>query len=103
MQAKQRYTALLLLLLLLGLVYMWGRAGRRGRGQHRKHRKSYLAGQEARGLVLLPPGGRQGQVVDSPHCTMETCFDFTLCEGRPFRYCVVPTRKYRLCPSTPLP
>ena len=90
MQAKFRYSALLALLLLLCLVYLGGRGARAPR--HRKARRSYL---RAPGALATPPRPPS----TSAACTMATCFDFSLCEGREFLVYVYPVEE-AVPPST---
>jgi len=90
MQAKVRYCALLAVLLLLCLAYLVCRGARAPR--HRKARRSYLGGQGALATPSRPPN-------TTAACTMATCFDFSLCEGRDFLVYVYPVEE-AVPPST---
>ena len=94
MQAKLRYSAVLAFLTLACIIYLVAKHA--SAPQHRKARRSYL------GSKLGPPGslGSSNNVLlaspshsrafNSTLCTMASCFDFSLCEGRPFRLYVYP-------------
>ena len=94
MQAKLRYSAVLAFLTLAGIIYLVAKHA--SAPQHRKARRSYM------GSKLGPPGslGSSNNVLlaspshsrafNSTLCTMASCFDFSLCEGRPFRLFVYP-------------
>ena len=90
MQAKVRYCAVLAVLLLLCLAYLVCRGARAPR--HRKARRSYLGGQGALATPPRPPN-------TTAACTMATCFDFSLCEGRDFLVYVYPVEE-AVPPST---
>ena len=94
MQAKLRYSAVLAFLTLACIIYLVAKHA--SAPQHRKARRSYM------GRKLEPPGslGSSNNVLlaspshsrafNSTLCTMASCFDFSLCEGRPFRLYVYP-------------
>jgi len=91
MQAKLRYSAVLALLTLACIIYLVAKHA--SAPQHRKARRSYMGGK------LGPPGSSNNILLASPShsrafnstlCTMASCFDFSLCEGRPFRLYVYP-------------
>ena len=100
MQAKLRYSALLAFLIFSCLLYLLAKHAYAP--QHRKARRSYLGrASDEKGnsdpsgilsgtndvLVALPPSSR---AINSTLCTMASCFDYSLCSGRPFRLYVYP-------------
>ena len=94
MHAKLRYSAVLAFLICLCLLYLLAKHA--SAPQHRKARRSYLGGRpgpDESGILsnnvvvaALPPP----RPLNSTLCTMASCFDFSLCEGRPFRLYVYP-------------
>lgn len=91
MQAKLRYSAVLAFLTLACIIYLVAKHA--SAPQHRKARRSYM------GSKLGHPGSSNNVLLASPShsrafnstlCTMASCFDFSLCEGRPFRLYVYP-------------
>jgi len=99
MQAKLRYSTLLAFLILTCLLYLLAKHA--SAPQHRKARRSYLgrsSDEGQSGLLSGPLGFRNNVLVASPParplnstlCTMASCFDFSLCSGRPFRLYVYP-------------
>ena len=94
MQAKLRYSAVLAFLTLACIIYLVAKHA--SAPQHRKARRSYM------GSKLGPPGYLESsnnvllaspshsRAFNSTLCTMASCFDFSLCEGRPFRLYVYP-------------
>jgi len=95
MHAKLRYSAVLAFLICLCLLYLLAKHA--SAPQHRKARRSYLGsrrpGPDESGILsnnvvvaALPPP----RPLNSTLCTMASCFDFSLCEGRPFRLYVYP-------------
>ena len=99
MHAKLRYSAVLAFLLLACLIYLVAKHA--SAPQHRKERRSSYLGR-SHGGQPGPPGilsGRWNNVLLAPPpprplnstlCTMASCFDFSLCHGRPFRLYVYP-------------
>ena len=99
MHAKLRYSAVLAFLLLACLIYLVAKHA--SAPQHRKERRSSYLGR-SHGGQPGPPGilsGRWNNVLLAPPpprplnstlCTMASCFDFSLCNGRPFRLYVYP-------------
>ena len=98
MHAKLRYSAVLAFLLLACLVYLVAKHA--SAPQHRKARRSYLGRGPSNesgppgilsgrwnNVLLAPPPPRP---LNSTLCTMASCFDFSLCQGRPFRLYVYP-------------
>ena len=98
MHAKLRYSAVLAFLICLCLLYLLAKHA--SAPQHRKARRSYLGRTSDEGQSGPPGilGGRNNVLVAPPPprplnstlCTMASCFDFSLCSGRPFRLYVYP-------------
>ena len=97
MQAKLRYSALLAFLILFCILYLLAKHA--SAPQHRKARRSYLGRSSDEKGKAGPPGILSENVLVAPlpsrplnstFCTMASCFDFSLCSGRPFRLYVYP-------------
>ena len=109
MQAKLRYSALLAFLIFTCLLYLLAKHA--SAPQHRKARRSYLGRTSDEGQSG-PPGIQSGSLggwnnvlvappsprpLNSTLCTMASCFDFSLCSGRPFRLYVYPLEDAVAC------
>ena len=110
MHAKLRYSAVLAFLICLCLLYLLAKHA--SAPQHRKARRSYLGRRLSDesgppGILSGPNFGGQNNVLvaalppprplNSTLCTMASCFDFSLCEGRPFRLYVYPLEDAVTC------
>ena len=94
MQAKLRYSAVLAFLTLACIIYLVAKHA--SAPQHRKARRSYMGSKlgppeslgSSNNVLLASPS--HSRAFNSSLCTMASCFDFSLCEGRPFRLYVYP-------------
>ena len=95
MNAKKRYGFTLISVILLTICYFWGTKFREKRQTRRRQlrTRSYIheyletdltsSHQNTNHGVPLPP-------LNTSLCSMEKCFDFSRCSGRPFKIYVYP-------------
>ena len=96
MNAKQRYSLILISVILLSICYFWGSKFRKKRHKFRDRKKSYLEEDFFNSNIYLESRRPAPNVAEDPNlfkstlCTMEKCFDFSRCSGRPFKVYVYP-------------
>ena len=98
MNAKKRYSLILISVILLSFCYFWGSKFRKKRHKFRVKKKSYIEEDFFNSInnIYIEPRRRAPNVEEdmklfnSTLCTMERCFDFSRCSGRPFKVYVYP-------------
>ena len=93
MNAKKRYGFTLISVILLTMCYFWGSKFREKRQSRRRQlRPSYI--NEYLDTALASSHHNTGDgappQLNTSLCSMERCFDFTRCSGRPFKVFVYP-------------
>ena len=96
MNAKKRYSFILISVILLSMCYFWGSKFRKKRHKLRVKKKSYIEEDFFNSHIYIEPSRivpsfeEDAKLFNSTLCTMERCFDFSLCSGRPFKVYVYP-------------
>ena len=95
MNAKKRYGFTLISVIFLTICYFWGTKFREKRQNRRRHMRtrSYIQEYLETDLItshLHTDDGGSSQSLNTSLCSMERCFDFSRCSGRPFKVYVYP-------------
>ena len=94
MNAKKRYSFILISVILLSICYFWGSKFRKKRQKMTETKKSYIRDSmfSINTIASLEPSqsNAEEEPLDPSLCTMERCFDFSRCTGRPFKVYVYP-------------
>ena len=98
MNAKKRYSFILVSVILLSSCYFWGSKFRKKRHKLTLRKKSYINRENLFNtnayIELSEPSLKNDEDSNlfnpTSLCTMEKCFDFSKCTGRPFKVYVYP-------------
>ena len=100
MNAKKRYGFTLISVILLTICYFWGTKFREKRQTNKRRQlrsRSYIQEYlETEDLITTSHqnidhyGGGSSLPLNTSLCSMERCFDFSRCSGRPFKVFVYP-------------
>ena len=90
MNAKKRYGFTLISVILLTMCYFWGSKFREKKFRKKIQRQSYIHEYLESETTAVPTSQDDRKQTSKTTCSMETCFDYTKCSGRPFRVYVYP-------------
>ena len=96
MNAKKRYSLIIISVILLSICYFWGSKFRKKRHKSRVIKKSYIEEDFFNSNIYIEPKrptpnvAEDTKLFNSTLCTMEKCFDFKRCSGRPFKVYIYP-------------
>ena len=97
MNAKKRYGFTLISVILLTICYFWGTKFREKRHtikrrhlQSRNYIEEYLETEDLFTTSHHPYGEGSSPPLNTSLCSMERCFNFSRCSGRPFKVFVYP-------------